>query len=347
MSRKILIYAGIIMALCTTACTGTKSGSVSSSNENQGKGTVISNDIGVFSSQAQQKEATAVDISMQSEENTYTVRNGNVVNGGIVFEAGDKIYYYNKTMSNRLYCRDAQENVSPVGDISGAMDINVTGDGIIYQTGQIMYYNNETQTASVIVDGTCRNVIVSGDRLYYLKLNNDIYNIFSNSLAGDDEKCLSKEIASYMNIYDGRIYYINGNDEGRIHHISTDGTDDRQFAGFTSVEEMVVEDGVIYYVTASSQGNQLWKIGVDGSGDTKLSSKSCRSINVMDGKVYFSDRENNELAVIGTDGEGYTVLDEATCSNINLTDEWIYYFKNENMNYCRIRKVGTELSQVE
>lgn len=265
---------------------------------------------------------------------------GNINNGGIVNEYEDVIYYFNKSDSNRLYASDKDGNRA-VGNILGAIDINACDECIIYLNNGIYRYEFATDTSTLIVSGQCRSVNKYKDRIYFLKNENDINVICSCDLKGEDFRILNDSISGYMNIYNDKIYYLNGTDEGSIHSINLDGSDDKRISSFGNVQELIACEKGLYYVSGSSTDYNIWNIGFNGSGDTKIYGKSAKSLNYYDGELFFLLREDNTLCKTDADGNDCVVLDEGNFSSVNVVRDWVYYFVIDDMDYYRIKKDGS------
>lgn len=57
------------------------------------------------------------------------------------------------------------------------------------------------------------------DRIYYLGMENEEYSIRSMELDGSDEKVVAETDAVFMNLYDGKLHYVDGTDASRIYLI--------------------------------------------------------------------------------------------------------------------------------
>lgn len=343
--HKRFWLALLAAAVCMAGC-DSRNAAVGEIDESSGEGMVIGADASLFPDGTAVQDGMTEVLDEETTEaptvdTTPAATGGNIVNSGIVCEHGDFVYYFNKNDANSLWRIGKDGQRQRIEGIRGAIDINVLADCIIYQSKGICRYDMETGEIVRLSDKPCRNVLVWKDYIYYLKQDNDIYKPFRMLLDGSGEQELLQDVCSYLNVYEDRLYYVNGTDDGRIHCMGLDGSDDQRITSFGGVEEMVVSDGMIYYVSSSGSGNQLWKVSVDGTGDSRICEKKCRSINVYEDTIYFSNLGETALCAIKTDGSGYMVLEEVDCSNVNVTSEWVYYFMSEQMTYYRIRKDGT------
>lgn len=60
------------------------------------------------------------------------------------------------------------------------------------------------------------------DRIYYLGMENEEYSIRSMELNGNDEKVIVETDAVFMNLYDGKLYYVDGADRSKIYFLDLD-----------------------------------------------------------------------------------------------------------------------------
>lgn len=57
------------------------------------------------------------------------------------------------------------------------------------------------------------------DKIYYLGMENEEYSIRSMELDGSDEKVVAETDAVFMNLYDGKLHYVDGTDASRVYFI--------------------------------------------------------------------------------------------------------------------------------
>lgn len=349
---RFKIFVGIfILTMCM--CVGCGKSAAETTMEEasvmHGEGQVVGADKDfLIKTQTEQTESESEkEEEVQDDVLKSGSRMGNILNSGIVCEKDEWTYFGKKNNANRLYRRNDYGEIQQVGEIAGAINLNVLSDRIIYQSGGIWEYSFETNSARQIVEGSCRNVIVEDEKIFYLKEDGEIYKIYSADLDGGNETNLSPNVASFLNVVEDRIYYIAGGDEGRIHQMKLDGSDDRTISSFGGVEELLVDNGIAYYVSSSASGYELWSITVGGENDHKIYGNECHNINVWDHTIYFRNQTDMQLCSIRDDGTGLESIVDGQCISINLTRDWIYYFNVDDMNYYRIRKDGTDAGLVE
>ncbi len=103
-------------------------------------------------------------------------------------------------------------------------------------------------------------------------------------------------------------------------------------------------DNWIYYVN-SGDNNYLYKIGVDGSGKTKLNSEACDEINVVGDWVVYRATDSGNICKVKTDGSERTLVCDDVVHGSIVFNNWIYYVSEESL--CRIRLDGTEKAEID
>lgn len=130
---------------------------------------------------------------------------------------------------------------------------------------------------------------INNDRIYYCQRDDikGLYGIYSMDTDGEDIQNLSDDKAGYINVIDGRIYYINlaNDDSCGLYSMQTDGSD-RQKLSDDGARYMTVADGWIYYSNADD-GGKLYKLKTDGSERVKLNDDNSESVNVVGNRVFY------------------------------------------------------------
>lgn len=63
------------------------------------------------------------------------------------------------------------------------------------------------------------------DKIYYLGMENEEYSIRSMELDGSDEKVIVETDAVFINLYEGKLYYVDGADKSKIYFLDLDSED--------------------------------------------------------------------------------------------------------------------------
>ncbi len=274
---------------------------------------------------------------------------GNLVNSGIVCESGNKIYYYNKSDNKKLYVMNKDgSGKTPIGNVQGAMELNLMGDFMYYQAGGIYRVNVKDGSVETLVASDCHNMVVTDSAVFYTKTDNGVNKIFRMNHDGSDEMALSENIASGLNVYEDKIYYINGTDSGKIYSMNLDGSDDNVFFVAKNVQELLVDNGWVYYVSNSNLGNHIFCISVEGGEESvEIISDSCSNINMYAGYLYYYNASDDTLCYSAGDGSNETVLYSGNLNAVNVIADWVYFFNTDDFQYYRITKDGNNIEVVE
>lgn len=106
---------------------------------------------------------------------------------------------------------------------------------------------------------------------------------------------------------------------------SSDNTSNISFNGNISNDGYAATDGnYIYYSPSNSIG--LWRMNMDGSGNTMLTYDTPRYINVYNGYVYYCClNDNNYIYRICADGTGRSMIVNNAASYLNVKNGFIYF----------------------
>lgn len=283
--------------------------------------------------------------AVHTEVSEYGNSAGNLINSGIVCEAGGRIYYYNKSDNKRLYSmnKDGSEKKA-FGDIQGAVELNVSGDYLYYQNGGIYKAGIKDASVTRLVEDNCRNMVVSGQYIYYIKADGDVSKVHRINTDGTDEAVLSDNIAGGLNVYGGSVYYINGSDSGKIYRIIPDaGSDDAMFDN-RNVKELLVDESGIYF---TGSDGKLYKGSFEGGAAELIVDAAISNININGGFLYYYNEDDQTLCVNTTDGSGPKVLYSGSLNAVNVITDWVYFFNTDDFLYYRITKDGNNIEIVE
>ncbi len=273
---------------------------------------------------------------------------GNLINSGIVCESGNKIFYYNKSDNKKLYVMNSDgSGKAPIGNVQGAMELNVMGDYVYYQAGGIYRVKIKDGTVETLIASDCHNMVVTNSAIIYTKTDNGVNKVFKMNLDGSGEVVLSENLASGLNVYEDKVYYINGSDSGRIYSMNLDGSDDSVFLSSKNVQELLVDSGWVYYVSNSSDGNHIYCISADGVGEpVEIISDSCSNINMYAGYLFYYNASDDTLCYSTGDGSLEVVLYSGNLNAINVISDWVYFFNTDDFQYYRITKDGNNIEVV-
>lgn len=282
---------------------------------------------------------------IQTKTIKYGNTAGNLINSGIVCEGSGRIYYYNKSDDKRLYVMNTDGSGSmALGDIRGAIELNLNGDYIYYQAGGIYRASLKSGEAETLISDNCRNMVVTGDTIFYLKADGDAAKIHRMNLDGSGETVLCDDIAGGLNVNGDKLYYINGSDSGRIYSMNLDGSGNAVFFDSKNVQEILVEADFVYFVGSDSH---IYRIGRSGGDSVQIGEKECSNININSARLFYYNVTDGTLCCARLDGSDEAVLYSGELNAVNVISDWVYFFNTDDFLYYRISKDGNNIEVVE
>lgn len=273
---------------------------------------------------------------------------GNLVNSGIVCEAGGKIYYFNKNDDKKLYAMNLDGSDKESFDkIQGAMELNYGGDYLYYQAGGIYRVKLKDKSVETLVENNCRNMVVADATIYYVHNDNDINRIHCMNLDGSMDQVLTENTCNALNVDGSYIYYINNSDSGKIYRMKLDGSEEECLASAKKVQELLVDKSFIYYVSNSSDGNHVYRLPKNGGEAKEIIKDSCSNLNMNGGLLYYYNASKDTLCYSNSEGAEEKVLYSGKLNAVNVISNWVYFFNLEDYQYYRIGKDGNNIEVVE
>lgn len=273
----------------------------------------------------------------------------NILNFGMVAQAGDWIYYSNSADGWGLYKvkTDGTQKTKltdyPVRFINVMDDWVYFCDYVFDESTYLIKIKTDGTEQTIINEDSPYLVIVRDDKIYYTH-DGFIYRI---DLDGTNKRKMLNTRANGFTIFDNYFIFKKSADD-RIYKIKIDGDEKEKLVVNRRVEQFVVADGWIYYVLRPedpNDGNRLFKITVNGEKETKLSDDRTSYLNVMGDWIYYTNfSDQGHLYKIDLNGKKKTKLTDEEGIEINVTDEWVYYKIGASL--YRVRKDGTEQQMV-
>jgi hypothetical protein len=302
---------------------------------------------------------------------------GNGMNGGLIAQQGDWIYYAGTRLDDLRRVR-----MDGTGDqqiMSGnAIEINILGHYMfvsrfrsnIGHTLSHIYFdpNDPERWFDLIVDNVAFISVVGG-WVYYIDVDDDyaIYRFWADmetpynfDFQWDAKpQKLNNEVSSYMTVDGDWIYYVTGFiGGGPLKKMRTDGTDNQILyeSEMYGIYHPIAEDGWVYFLDRYIPYN-LSKIRPDGTDKQVLVEDASVHFNISGDRIYYlSDAEytNYDAALYsmrkdGTDKQKLT--DGVTKERgIYITGDWVHFYRSyERGEYTHyiIRKDGTGLQLFE
>ncbi|MBZ9688086.1 DUF5050 domain-containing protein [Clostridium estertheticum] len=220
----------------------------------------------------------------------------------------DYIYYSNYTDGGRLYKSKLDGSQKQLLVDDKAAYITLSGEDIYYSNhsdgGKLYKVKKNGSDAvlnhgnQVIADNNSSNsqvgevayINIDGDWIYYIN-HADGHKPYVINKEGTYRGKLSDEYATSLQVFGDWVYYCSGN--GTISKVKKDGT-----GGVVAIKGKASEinkgfyinvlDEWIYYSNVED-GNKLYKIKTDGSGEKiKLSEDAVGYINIVAGNIYYN-----------------------------------------------------------
>jgi hypothetical protein len=144
----------------------------------------------------------------------------------------------------------------------------------------------------------------------------------------------------------GKLFYVNWDDNSRLYSMSPDGTDLKKLTE-ESVSNLNGRDGWIYY-SNFNDGGKLYRIREDGNKRSKIYKWASEDLNMQGEWLYLANgNDHHKLYKIKNDGSGEIQLNNDESSKVIVNGGWIYYKnKTDNDTLYRIRADGTERAKL-
>ena len=225
--------------------------------------------------------------------------NGNIANSGYVASNDTWIYYYDAEKNSLYKAKKNGTNKVKIVDDAG-FNINLTADWIIYTSER----------------------------------NKNIYRV---KLDSAQKEKLNNEKSSYVNVVGDWIYYVNETDGNRIYKMRLNGKERTKINNVKSARLNVIGEW-IYYCKVESENTEefgddfyspfgeIYKIKIDGTEDTQISTAKASFINVVDNWIFYSDvNDGLSLYKIKMDGTGLVKIVNGNSYYVNVSNENIYF----------------------
>lgn len=318
--RIIGVFAVILVALMAfTACDTASSSSEASSDT---------------SSAAVKTEVKAYDSAV------YGNLPFNINNSGYVAYRDGVTYFRNADKDGAIYsCSMADKKIAAVSEDAKGFSLNTDGQGI--------YFIEATSGAICFVDyaGSTVKTVYKGETVF-VKLylySGKLYAVSGSGICvlntdGTGFTQLYSGVCSYLNIWDGELYFINGDnmicrlEDGQAKVISEIYTTD-----------IVVNNGWIFYID-KNQYSTIYKMKTDGTGVTQINYYASADLCLTpDGVLYYTNLENTyhptHITVDGADRDYFT---QDKAYGLNYVDGYFIY-NDMGSGDMRIAKLGTKV----
>jgi hypothetical protein len=268
---------------------------------------------------------------------------GNLDNDGLIVQKGSW-YYYVDSCNAGIFKKD-DSGKAPVKLSESGNRISVLGNWIYYKDIDKLYKMNLDGTnKTLLTSGYVGKAIPTADYIYYAGSSGSDSGIFRINHDGTGKTRIVSSSITNFTIDNGYIYYANYTG---LYKIKTNGLENTQLSSDVITRSMNIENGYLYYCInkPGTYENYIYKIKLDGSGRTKINTKSVFNINVKNGWIYYSNEDELEpgLHRIKVDGTEDQFMMYGGYLAVNISGDWVYVIDRGNSAYTltRIKLDGT------
>lgn len=286
---------------------------------------------------------------------------GNIVNGGLVAQQNDWIFYVNPSDNDRIY----KVRFDGIGRVRVTNDrahyINVIGEWIYFSNrddrDRIYRINTDGANQSSVNDDSSAYVTVIGDWIYYVNRSSQ-FNIYRIRTDGSEKMRLNYLPSAAINLVSDWIYYtpayfVDGSQSilqaDEIRKICTVDIKEITIAkGSASLDNnrlsshMQLVDDWIYYRIQMTDDQQIYRIRTDGTERTRISDDLVGDFHVTNDWIYYANHsDNSRFYKMRVDGTQRTRINSDHPKHIHILGDWIYYQNLHDNRLYKIRLDGT------
>ena len=282
----------------------------------------------------------------------YGNSTGNLLNGGIVAEDNDWIYYANSSENNTLYKINKSDSTKiKLSDLEWVSHINVL-------EGWIYFFSAQNEDSM----GYIHRIRTDGTDLQKITTSNDIFRVSNNGWIYFKDMMPANNGNGYFKIkHDGTHRQIIMSDEYYYHtpiiendYILYTFGDSTQLVLYNLINNSnsiittdihtifnyILVDDWIYYQNGI---NKIYKMKLDGSDKSEVID-NVGIFNLNKDYIYFTNSDNY-IYRMNMDGSNIQQLNSMPSHNINIINDWIY-FEDQEWNYYRMGPDGSLLQEV-
>lgn len=274
---------------------------------------------------------------------------GNLYNGGLFCEHGDKIFFANTADGGKLYCMDADgTNAKKISDDIASF-INADDHYVYYvrnnpgsdgsnsfsflsiNTDSLLRIDHDGKHELILDPDPSLYASLVGNYIYYIHYDDskDVSSLYKVKIDGSERSQVKTE-PYFTCCANGQYLYYNGVTSNHyIWRLDTETDSDGMLYG-GNCWMPVVEDGTMAYFMDCDDNYKITKVNLILGEKTTLCDDRVDWFNLYGSYIYFQRSGNlPALCRMRTDGSGYEELVSGIYSNLNATTEYIY-FRNYN-----------------
>ena len=268
---------------------------------------------------------------------------GNLYNGGVFCENGDKIFFSNPSDEGCLYSMNK--------DLTGIKKLSENVVSYINSAGNFIYYtknNGSSSTnASVVFRGEIYGVVrcklngkssktlysgyssdlsLTGNTLLFTNTEDGADVTSTISIKGEDKAIINRQKISVFSVANGKGFYSSTVDNHNINYIdAATGLISEYYEGNTYMAS--IYNNKLYFIDLSDDYSLVCVDMLSGTQNT-ITSDHVVNYNVYENTVYYQIEEPvHALMKINVDGTGRLQLMEGDFSSISCTSSYSFFRK--------------------
>lgn len=266
---------------------------------------------------------------------------GNIICGGLAVQNshGEDAYFIAQDVV--FLVTDGGETLIPLAIVDGIRFLNVY-DGDIYGMTETAIVRIDPQTGETqeVLNIRAESLIIIDGRMYF-KNKADFLTLYSADLNGENLiKHNDLKETYYLNIYGDRLYFSYGPQGRKLYSCNIDGSD-LVLLHDGEVNWVNVYDGYIYYNVYSSPAG-LYRMPVSGEEGELLYAMTSSYTNVTPWGIFCSDDRTKALYWLSLDGSDSRQLSANAALNICVIDGWVFYVNRDDGALWMVRLDGTD-----
>jgi len=270
----------------------------------------------------------------------------NIMEYGFVAQEGDWIYYkrirrYSPTTPGMIH----KIRTDGTGDTRLNYDqsdcINVLNGWVYYYADNKIYKMRIDGTEKTLLDNDFGSLYVIGNWIYFNSRANG-YKIYKINTDGTNKTKVNDDSSFALNFIQDWIYYRNSAD-GKMYRVRTDGTGRQKLNDVVVFNNIRVIDDWIYYTNQGDQPQNIYRMKLDGSNVTRLSTDNVERFNISGGYIYYTKVmgvPGGDLYKMRLDGTNPMSFNITDVIQLNVIGDWVYYHTWKKTTF-KVRTDGT------
>ena len=241
--------------------------------------------------------------------------------------------------SEEVVERVAEPGGMNLGNIANSGFWTFQGQEVFYTAGHDLgIYNLETGDLSKLDYHGGHHKYIVGNDLYF----SHITGIRKADLSTGEYVQLTNFTATYINVYEDWVYFVNYREDDKVYRMRTDGSDLQELSSLESVRILLQYDGYLYF-NPYSEYNKLYRMKLDGSDLVMINDQWVVFFMIYDDKLYMSQEGIPGIYVSNLDGSNISKLTDYYGPYLNIVNDYIFYNNAvENNQLYRMKLDGSQ-----